>query len=47
VVVLRFAELEARLCASRGEGPAPPVVVLFPWPAVVYVGGALEDLKPS
>jgi hypothetical protein len=44
-VVLRFAELDARLSGPRGE--EPPMLVLFPWSAIAYVGVSLEDLEPS
>jgi len=46
-VLLRFAELEARLSGPLHEEPPPPMVVLFPWSAIAYVGVSAEDVEPT
>jgi hypothetical protein len=46
-VVLRFAELGARLSGPLGEEPTPPMLVLFPWAATAWVSVAVEDVEPS
>ncbi len=45
-VVLRFAELDARLSGPLDEEP-PPMLVLFPWAAIAWVSVAVEDVGPS
>ena len=46
-VVVRFAELGARLSGPSDEEPTPPMLVLFPWAAIAWVSVAAEDVDPS
>jgi len=46
-VVLRFAEMGARLSGPPDEEPVPPMVVLFPWSSIAYVSVAAEDVEPA
>ena len=46
-VVLRFAELGARLYGTRDAEPTPPLLVPFPWAVIAWVGVTLEDVGPS
>ena len=44
-VVLRYGEGVARFEASRGDRALGPMMMLFPWSAVRFVGVDLEELE--
>jgi hypothetical protein len=46
-VVVRYTEDMVRFAAENrgGEGPSKPMMLLFPWPALRYVGIELENLE--
>ena len=44
-VVLRYGEGVARFEASRGDRALSPMIMLFPWPVVRFVGVDLEELE--
>jgi hypothetical protein len=44
-VVLRYGEGVARFDASRGDRQLSPMMMLFPWSAVRFVGVDLEELE--
>jgi hypothetical protein len=44
-VVLRYSESMASFEASRGDRKLSPMLVLFPWGAVRFVGVELEELE--
>lgn len=44
-VVLRYAESVARFEASRGDRQLSPMMMLFPWSSVRFVGVDLEELE--
>jgi hypothetical protein len=44
-VVLRYSEGMACFEASRGDRMLSPMLILFPWPAVRFVGVDVEELE--
>ena len=44
-VLLRYSDGMARFEASRGDRVLSPMVVLFPWSVVRFVGVDLEELE--
>src|ERR687894_2084532 len=46
-VVLRYTEDMACFEASRGDRAVRPMLMLFPWSAVRFVGVDLEELEAS
>ena len=46
-VLLRYSDGMARFEASRGDRVLSPMVVLFPWSVVRFVGVDLEELEAS
>lgn len=44
-VVLRYGESVARFEASRGDRQLSPMIMLFPWSSVRFVGVDLEELE--
>jgi hypothetical protein len=44
-VVVRYGEGVARFEASRGDRALSPMMMLFPWTAVRFVGVELEELE--
>jgi hypothetical protein len=44
-VVLRYGESVARFEASRGDRQMSPMMMLFPWSSVRFVGVDLEELE--
>jgi hypothetical protein len=44
-VVLRYSQEMARFEASRGDRKLSPMLILFPWSVVRFVGVDLEELE--